>query len=122
MEYARSGRQMLGVFSEFEREMIRERVLAGMARARSQGKHLGRPRVDADTEGAVRATLAGGTGIVRTAKLGVGVGTVQRTAKGTQGAGLEPEAPSSHLRPRLRRDGCPRPSIGSRLEFLGDSP
>jgi DNA invertase Pin-like site-specific DNA recombinase len=74
--------QMLGVFSEFEREMIRERVIAGMARARSQGKHLGRPRVDADVEAAVRATLAAGMGIVRTAKLhGVGVGTVQRIAK-----------------------------------------
>jgi DNA invertase Pin-like site-specific DNA recombinase len=74
--------QMLGVFSEFEREMIRERVLAGMARARSQGKHLGRPRVDADIEAAVRATLAGGMGIVRTARLhGIGVGTVQRIAK-----------------------------------------
>jgi DNA invertase Pin-like site-specific DNA recombinase len=78
--------QMLGVFSEFEREMIRERVLAGMARARSQGKHLGRPRVGADVEVAVRATLAGGTGIIRTAKLhGVGVGTVQRIAKGCKG-------------------------------------
>jgi DNA invertase Pin-like site-specific DNA recombinase len=75
--------QMLGVFAEFEREMIRERVLAGMARARSQGKHLGRPRVDADVEAAVRATLASGTGIIKTAKLhGVGVGTVQRIAKG----------------------------------------
>jgi DNA invertase Pin-like site-specific DNA recombinase len=74
--------QMLGVFSEFERELIRERVLAGMARARSQGKHLGRPRVDAAVEAAVRATLASGTGIVRAAKLhGVGVGTVQRIAK-----------------------------------------
>jgi DNA invertase Pin-like site-specific DNA recombinase len=76
--------QMLGVFSEFERELIRERVLAGMARARSQGKHLGRPRVHADVEAAVRATLAGGTGIIRTAKLhAIGVGTVQRIAKGS---------------------------------------
>jgi DNA invertase Pin-like site-specific DNA recombinase len=76
--------QMLGVFAELERELIRERVLAGMARARSQGKHLGRPRVDADVEAAIRATLAGGTGIVRTARLhGVGVGTVQRIAKGS---------------------------------------
>jgi DNA invertase Pin-like site-specific DNA recombinase len=74
--------QMLGVFAELERELIRERVLVGMARARSQGKHLGRPRVDTDVEAAVRATLASGTGIVRTAKLhGVGVGTVQRIAK-----------------------------------------
>jgi DNA invertase Pin-like site-specific DNA recombinase len=76
--------QMLGVFAELERELIRERVLAGMARARSQGKHLGRPRVDAEIEAAVRATLASGTGIVRTARLhGVGVGTVQRIAKGS---------------------------------------
>jgi resolvase-like protein len=36
--------QMLGIFSEFEREMICERMLPVMARARSQGKHLGRPR------------------------------------------------------------------------------
>ncbi|WER08366.1 recombinase family protein [Rhodobacter capsulatus] len=36
--------QMLGVFAEFEREMIRERVLAGIDRARARGKRLGRPR------------------------------------------------------------------------------
>jgi DNA invertase Pin-like site-specific DNA recombinase len=35
--------QMLGVFSEFERAMIQERVRAGLARARSEGKRLGRP-------------------------------------------------------------------------------
>jgi putative DNA-invertase from lambdoid prophage Rac len=42
-----SGRLMLqifGAFAEFEREMIRERTLAGLARARSEGKTLGRPR------------------------------------------------------------------------------
>lgn len=33
--------QMLGVFSEFERGMIQERVKAGLNRARSQGKGLG---------------------------------------------------------------------------------
>jgi DNA invertase Pin-like site-specific DNA recombinase len=76
--------QMLGVFAELERELIRERVLAGMARARSQGKHLGRPRVAVDVEAAVRATLTSGTGIIRTAKLhGIGVGTVHRIAKGS---------------------------------------
>jgi len=36
--------QILGVFAEFERSMIRERTLAGLARARAQGKKLGRPR------------------------------------------------------------------------------
>ena len=37
--------QMLGVFSEFERGMIRDRVLAGLNRAKAQGKRLGRPPV-----------------------------------------------------------------------------
>ena len=35
--------QMMGVFAEFERSMIQERVRAGIARARSEGKQLGRP-------------------------------------------------------------------------------
>ena len=36
--------QMMGVFAEFERAMIQERVRAGLARARDEGKTLGRPR------------------------------------------------------------------------------
>ncbi len=35
---------ILGAIAEFERERIRERVLAGLQRARAQGKRLGRPR------------------------------------------------------------------------------
>ena len=35
--------QMMGVFAEFERAMIQERVRAGLARARAEGKRLGRP-------------------------------------------------------------------------------
>tara|TARA_R110001583_G_scaffold195464_2_gene373954 strand:+ start:1025 stop:1627 length:603 start_codon:yes stop_codon:yes gene_type:complete len=38
--------QMLGVFAEFERSMIRERVIAGLDRARTNGKKLGRPEID----------------------------------------------------------------------------
>lgn len=34
---------MLAVFAEFERDMIRERVRAGISRARRQGVRLGRP-------------------------------------------------------------------------------
>ncbi len=34
---------MLGVFAEFERAMVQERVRAGLARARARGKRLGRP-------------------------------------------------------------------------------
>jgi putative DNA-invertase from lambdoid prophage Rac len=41
-----AGRAMAGllaVFAEFEREILRERVRAGLAHARQNGKHLGRP-------------------------------------------------------------------------------
>ena len=71
--------QMMGVFAEFERAMIAERVRAGMARAKSQGKHCGRPKIAPATERAVRASLAKGKGICSTARdHGVGVATVQR--------------------------------------------
>lgn len=75
--------QMLGVFSEFERAMIRERVNAGLSRARAQGKQLGRPRVAADVESAILAQRAAGVGINKIAReLGVGVSTVQRVVAG----------------------------------------
>ena len=75
--------QMLGVFGELEREMIVARVTAGMARAKvhgtKTGNAIGRPRVAQSVEGAIRATLAKGTGLIKTAKLhSVGVSTVQR--------------------------------------------
>jgi putative DNA-invertase from lambdoid prophage Rac len=35
---------ILGAIAEFERERIRERVLAGLQRARKEGKALGRPK------------------------------------------------------------------------------
>jgi DNA invertase Pin-like site-specific DNA recombinase len=70
---------MLGVFAEFEREMIVARVNAGLERARREGTVLGRPRVGGKVEERVRAELAKGTGILKTAKLiGLGSGTVQR--------------------------------------------
>jgi DNA invertase Pin-like site-specific DNA recombinase len=37
---------MVGVFAEFERSIIQERVRAGLKRARSEGKRLGRPPID----------------------------------------------------------------------------
>src|SRR5271156_5452816 len=52
--------QMMGVFAEFERAMIVERVKAGLSRARAQGKRLGRPSLPADKEGAVRRLLSSG--------------------------------------------------------------
>ncbi len=74
--------QMMGVFAEFERAMIRERVLAGIARARDQGTPLGRRRLedtDAKKVAAIRSARKKGVGIRRIARdLGVGVGTVLR--------------------------------------------
>ncbi|MDP2355741.1 MAG: recombinase family protein [Beijerinckiaceae bacterium] len=42
--------QMLGVFAEFERGIIRERVNAGLARAKANGVKLGRRRVKPSVE------------------------------------------------------------------------
>lgn len=71
--------QMLGVFAEFERALIQERVRAGLARARSQGKRLGRPPMTDELAGRIRRSLAQGNGIHKTARLlGCGVGTVQK--------------------------------------------
>lgn len=74
--------QMLGVFAEFERAMIVERVRAGLARARREGRVGGRPRVDPRVEARIRAALtAGGKGLRRiAAEVGVGTSVVQRIA------------------------------------------
>ena len=75
--------QMLGVFAEFERAIIQERINAGIARARVKGTKSGRPigraRIGAKLEEAVRASLMSRNGIHKTARAcGVGTGTVQR--------------------------------------------
>jgi DNA invertase Pin-like site-specific DNA recombinase len=70
---------MLGVFAEFERAMIQERVKAGLARARAKGKTLGRPRANVETEVRVRELAATGMGKGRIARtLGIGVSVAQR--------------------------------------------
>jgi DNA invertase Pin-like site-specific DNA recombinase len=76
--------QMLGVFSEFEREIIRERVNSGLARAKAQGKKLGRPRRDTPKRlAAIRKLRKRGVGINKIAsKLGIGVSVVQRVLSG----------------------------------------
>jgi DNA invertase Pin-like site-specific DNA recombinase len=78
---------VMGVFAEFERAMIGERVKAGLSRARSQGKRLGRPSLAPDKERAVLRLLSKGTGIVKTAKtVGVGVSAVQRIRSAARNA------------------------------------
>lgn len=71
--------QMLGVFAEFERSMIVERVKAGLKRAKAEGKTLGRPRVSEAVETKVLALRQKGNGMRRIAReLGIGNCTVQR--------------------------------------------
>jgi len=71
--------QMLGVFSEFERAMIKERINAGLARAKAQGKTLGRPKVSLQVENKIRKLRSTGKGIRKIAsELRVGVSTVKR--------------------------------------------
>jgi DNA invertase Pin-like site-specific DNA recombinase len=74
--------QVIGAFGEFERSMIRERVVAGMRRAVAAGKRIGRPTTDATLLDRAKVELAKGTGILKTARLvGLGTGTVQRIKK-----------------------------------------
>src|SRR5919106_4992477 len=71
--------QMMGVFAEFERSIIQERVCAGLDKARAKGKQLGRPQVAPAVEDAIRAARAAGKGQLAIARdLGVGVSTVRR--------------------------------------------
>ena len=75
--------QMMGVFAEFERAMIQERINAGIARARKHGtksgRPIGRPPIPDKTLAAIHDARTQGKGIKRIARdLGAGVGTVQK--------------------------------------------
>jgi DNA invertase Pin-like site-specific DNA recombinase len=70
--------QLLGCFAEYERQLLRERVIAGVRRAQAAGKHCGRPRVEMDLRPAL-AMLSQGHGLKTTAKaLGVSRATLRR--------------------------------------------
>ena len=74
---------MMGVFAEFERGMIQERVKAGMARAKAKGTKsgaaIGRPGVGDAVEARIKELRAQGLGMLKIAKqAGCGVSVVQR--------------------------------------------
>lgn len=76
-----SGRMMFSVFgalAEFERNLIRERVIAGQQRAKASGVKLGRPsKMNDGMRNAIQILREKGMGIKQIAKqLGVGIGTV----------------------------------------------
>jgi DNA invertase Pin-like site-specific DNA recombinase len=78
-----AGRAMFalcGIFAEFERALIVERVRAGLSRARAQGKRLGRPALPAETrEKILAAAGAGNTGRAIARQLGISEASVRRT-------------------------------------------
>jgi DNA invertase Pin-like site-specific DNA recombinase len=78
-----SGRMVFGIFSalaEYDREMIRDRINAGLARARAEGKKLGRPsNVNPAVITSVKLLREKGHSIHNIAKsLHIGVGTTQK--------------------------------------------
>jgi DNA invertase Pin-like site-specific DNA recombinase len=78
--------QMLGVFAEFERSMIRDRVKSGLDRAKvsgtKSGKAIGRPLASDATVARILALRAEGHGILKIAKLaGSSSSVVQRVLK-----------------------------------------
>ena len=75
--------QFVGILSSWEREMIRERTLAGLERAKSEGKTLGRRKVTNDTMTAKIIELRNDKKSIRAiaSEVGVSVGTVSKTLK-----------------------------------------
>jgi DNA invertase Pin-like site-specific DNA recombinase len=74
--------QLLGVFAEFEREMIRDRVVTGLERAKEKGVRLGRPPISDDVKNEILRLRAEGLGMVKIGRLlGVGTSQVQKLCK-----------------------------------------
>ena len=75
--------QFVGILSSWERDMIRERTLAGLARAKSQGKILGRRKVTNDKITAQIIELRNNKKTIRAiaSEVGVSIGTVSKTLK-----------------------------------------
>jgi DNA invertase Pin-like site-specific DNA recombinase len=77
---------MMGVFAEFERALIQERIKAGLQRARKlgtkTGNAIGRPRASPDVEARIHELRATGLGMVKiAAQVGCGVSVVQRVLR-----------------------------------------
>ncbi len=76
--HGRAMLQMAAVFAELERELIRDRVKAGLARAKAQGRKLGRPVLPHDVKARVRKLRAEGMPFRKiAAEVGVAVSSVQ---------------------------------------------
>jgi DNA invertase Pin-like site-specific DNA recombinase len=78
-----SGRLMfniIGAMAEFERELIRERVKAGMRNAKAKGTRIGRPRANVDAAQIAQLRAQGLSWKKIAKQMGLGVGTLYRVA------------------------------------------
>ncbi len=101
-----SGRLLFHVLAsigEFERDLIRERTVAGLAAARRRGRKLGRPRrIDARSRARVLRLRKAGRSIREiAATLGVGRGTVGRCPSRGRAARERCGTPAQLCRPSV---------------------
>jgi len=82
---------ILAAVAEFERELIRERVCAGVRNARQKGKRLGRPKRVFDRQRAVELRQQGRSLPQIARELGVGLGTVVRALDGQRLSKIPPQ-------------------------------
>ena len=73
--------QIVGAVAEFEKDIIRERVVAGLAVARSKGKRLGRPPIPQDVYDRAAKMRSEGLSYRSIVKvLGIDEGTIRKKA------------------------------------------
>lgn len=93
--------QVIAAMGEFERELIRQRVKAGLRNAKSKGVRLGRPPVVADAR-RIASARAQGHGWKRIAKeMGLGVSTVRRIDREARQKGSEMPAERAWASPAI---------------------
>ena len=73
--------QIIGAMAEFERALIRERVRAGLAHARSKGKRLGRPKVVVDAARIATLRASGASWRAISEQMRVGIGTLYKAVR-----------------------------------------
>jgi DNA invertase Pin-like site-specific DNA recombinase len=81
--------QIIGAFAEFERGLVRERTLAGLAFARSQGRKLGRPTTRPDAE-IIRLRSAGASYSAIQRELGCSRPSIRRAITAAEGSTKSP--------------------------------
>jgi len=82
---------VLGAVAELERNLIIERVRAGLRHARSKGKTLGRPKKDVDVERIASLRASGHSWRTVAAMMGLSVGTVYAAARSLHANALCPD-------------------------------